>query len=314
MSVHTGIQNSGPSIALWFWDKNKAFIKIESPVLYNLRDDEAETTDVAQAHPEVVESLLETAASARRKLGEFMQRGTEQRATGSVIPNAPVISHEKDWPAVDASMREAIAKERQMRHPKTESKTPKGRAKKAPKKGADKVSAKPGDQRPNVVVIFADYLGYGDLSCYWATKLKTPNIDRLAAQGRKFTDAHSASAVCTPSRYALLTGEYPHRKELSKPVFLKSGLVIDLKQQTVASVMKEAGYATACIGKWHLGLVKRRLTERRSQTRSAGAGFRLLLRRAGGEQPSALCVCGESSCGRLGAGRSVCLWQESEHP
>ena len=236
-----------------FWDKNKAFIKIESPVLYNLRDDEAETTDVAQAHPEVVESLLETAASARRKLGEFMQRGTEQRATGSVIPNAPVISHEKDWGSVDLVVREAIYAERQIRHPKTGSKTPKGRAKKAPKKGADKVSAKPGDQRPNVVVIFADDLGYGDLSCYGATKLKTPNIDRLAAQGRKFTDAHSASAVCTPSRYALLTGEYPHRKELSKPVFLKSGLVIDPKQQTVASVMKEAGYATACIGKWHLG-------------------------------------------------------------
>ncbi len=109
------------------------------------------------------------------------------------------------------------------------------------------------DQPPNVVIIFADDLGYGDLGCYGATKVKTPNIDRLAAEGRRFTDAHSASAVCTPSRYALLTGEYPHRKKLSKPVFLKTGLVIDTKQQTVASVMKDAGYATACIGKWHLG-------------------------------------------------------------
>jgi arylsulfatase A-like enzyme len=108
-------------------------------------------------------------------------------------------------------------------------------------------------EKPNVVLVFADDLGYGDLSCYGATKVQTPNIDRLADEGRRFTDAHSASAVCTPSRYALLTGEYPHRKNLHKPVFLKTGLVIDTRQQTLASVMKEAGYTTACIGKWHLG-------------------------------------------------------------
>lgn len=106
---------------------------------------------------------------------------------------------------------------------------------------------------PNVVVIFADDLGYGDLACYGATKVKTPNIDRLASQGRLFTDAHSASAVCTPSRYALITGEYPHRRKINRPVFLKSGLVIDPSRQTVADLMKDAGYATACIGKWHLG-------------------------------------------------------------
>ena len=108
-------------------------------------------------------------------------------------------------------------------------------------------------EKPNVVIIFADDLGYGDLSCYGATKVQTPHIDKLAAEGKRFTDAHSASAVCTPSRYALLTGEYPHRKGLSSPVFLKTGLVIDLQQQTVASLMKAAGYDTACIGKWHLG-------------------------------------------------------------
>ncbi len=106
---------------------------------------------------------------------------------------------------------------------------------------------------PNVVLIFADDLGYGDLGCYGATKVRTPHIDKLAAEGRRFTDAHSASAVCTPSRYALLTGEYPVRKNLSRPVFLKTGLVIDTEQQTIASLMRDAGYATACIGKWHLG-------------------------------------------------------------
>ena len=94
---------------------------------------------------------------------------------------------------------------------------------------------------PNIVLIFADDLGYGDLSCYGATKLKTPNIDRLATEGKRFTDAHSASAVCTPSRYALLTGEYPHRRGLTKPVFLRTGLVIDTERQTIADVMKEAG-------------------------------------------------------------------------
>ncbi|VGO19405.1 sulfatase family protein [Pontiella sulfatireligans] len=109
------------------------------------------------------------------------------------------------------------------------------------------------EQSPNIVLIFTDDLGYGDLSCYGATKLKTPNIDKLAVEGRRFTDAHSASAVCTPSRYALLTGDYPHRRNLRSPVFLKSGLVIDAERQTLADVIKEAGYATACIGKWHLG-------------------------------------------------------------
>tara|TARA_R110000850_G_scaffold17996_50_gene54722 strand:- start:1295 stop:2878 length:1584 start_codon:yes stop_codon:yes gene_type:complete len=108
-------------------------------------------------------------------------------------------------------------------------------------------------ESPNVVVIFADDLGYGDLSCYGASKLSTPNIDRLAAEGRRFTDAHSASAVCTPSRYGLMTGRYPFRKGLSKPVFLRTGLVVDPDRTTVADVMKRAGYSTACIGKWHLG-------------------------------------------------------------
>ncbi len=106
---------------------------------------------------------------------------------------------------------------------------------------------------PNVVVIFADDLGYGDTSCYGATKVHTPNIDRLAAEGRRFTDAHTASAVCTPSRYCLLTGEYAFRGDHWAPVFLKVGLIVDPDKTTVADVMKRSGYRTACIGKWHLG-------------------------------------------------------------
>jgi arylsulfatase A len=107
--------------------------------------------------------------------------------------------------------------------------------------------------RPNVIVINADDLGYGDLGSYGATKVKTPNIDRLAQEGRRFTDAHSASAVCSPSRYALMTGEYPSRKDYWGPAFLREPLMIDTAQMTVGRVMKDAGYSTACIGKWHLG-------------------------------------------------------------
>lgn len=107
--------------------------------------------------------------------------------------------------------------------------------------------------KPNVIIINADDLGYGDLGVYGATKVETPNIDRLAREGRMFTDAHSASAVCSPSRYALLTGQYPSRENFWNAVFLRSPLVLDTSQTTIASLMKQAGYATAVIGKWHLG-------------------------------------------------------------
>jgi arylsulfatase A-like enzyme len=113
-----------------------------------------------------------------------------------------------------------------------------------------------GETRPNVVFIFADDLGYGDLGCYGATRVQTPNIDKLAREGRRFTDAHSASAVCTPSRYALLTGDYPLRlgnHGIWGPLGYQSGLLIGTERQTLGKVFQAAGYSTACIGKWHLG-------------------------------------------------------------
>ena len=115
------------------------------------------------------------------------------------------------------------------------------------------------ERKPNVIIIFADDLGYGDVGCYGATKVKTPNIDRLAKEGRRFTDAHSASAVCTPSRYALLTGEYPLRKGKGGvwgPLSHTSGLIIDTNKTTLGQVFRDAGYKTACVGKWHLGFGK----------------------------------------------------------
>jgi len=110
--------------------------------------------------------------------------------------------------------------------------------------------------KPNIVFIMADDLGYGDLGCYNKdSKISTPNIDRLATQGVSFTDAHSPSAVCSPTRYGVLTGRYCWRTRLKRSVL--SGFsqpLISREQMTVAELLKKRGYATACIGKWHLGV------------------------------------------------------------
>ncbi len=109
-------------------------------------------------------------------------------------------------------------------------------------------------QKPNVVFIFADDAGYGDLSCYGATKFETPNLDKLAAEGMKFTDAHSPSAVCSPSRYSLLTGRYGWRTWTAGDALQSNDpLLIGEDQLTVADVCKQAGYTTGIVGKWHLG-------------------------------------------------------------
>lgn len=111
----------------------------------------------------------------------------------------------------------------------------------------------PTEDLPNIVIVNVDDLGYGDIGAYGADKITTPNIDRLAAEGMKFTDAHAASAVCSPSRYALITGEYPARRDFWFPIFAKTPLVIDTSATTIASLLKEKGYSNAIIGKWHLG-------------------------------------------------------------
>lgn len=108
--------------------------------------------------------------------------------------------------------------------------------------------------RPNVVLIYIDDLGIGDLSCYGATQVSTPHIDRLAEEGLRFTNAYATSAMSTPSRYGMLTGIYPWRKDNTGIAPGNSGLLIDTATVTMADVFQRAGYATAAIGKWHLGL------------------------------------------------------------
>jgi arylsulfatase A-like enzyme len=123
-----------------------------------------------------------------------------------------------------------------------------------PARGADDGPAAPGGVKPNVIYIMGDDVGYGDFGCYGATKIKTPNIDKLASEGLRFTDAHSPSSVCTPTRYAIMTGEYAWRKQGTGILPGIAALIVEPGRMTLPAMFKQAGYATAAIGKWHLGL------------------------------------------------------------
>lgn len=109
-------------------------------------------------------------------------------------------------------------------------------------------------QKPNVIVILADDLGYGDLKCYGAKNVETPHVDKLASEGIRFTNAHTVAATSTPSRYSLLTGEYAWRRPDTDIAAGDVKMIIRPEQYTMADMFKSAGYATAAIGKWHLGL------------------------------------------------------------
>lgn len=132
----------------------------------------------------------------------------------------------------------------------------------APEASGAQLRSAPAPARPNVLFILADDLGWGDLSCYGRPDYKTPNLDRLAAEGTRLTQAYSASPVCTPTRCAFVTGRYPARTAvgLEEPLAWKKQLVeqkrdpgLPAAHPTVASLLKSAGYSTALVGKWHLG-------------------------------------------------------------
>jgi len=126
----------------------------------------------------------------------------------------------------------------------------KGWAKKPLTNGLDSETKTP----PNVIIIYVDDMGYGDLSSFGNPTIYTPQLDKMAAEGMKLTQFYVAAPVCTPSRAALMTGSYPKRVGLEKGVlFPKSVTGLNPKEETIADVLKEKGYTTACIGKWHLG-------------------------------------------------------------
>ncbi len=119
---------------------------------------------------------------------------------------------------------------------------------------AQKEAESPDCSRPNVIIIYADDLGYGDLECFGARNVETPNVNRLASEGIRFTNVHAVAATSTPSRYSLLTGEYAWRRPDTDIAPGDAKMIIRPEQYTMADMFKSAGYATAAIGKWHLGL------------------------------------------------------------
>lgn len=108
--------------------------------------------------------------------------------------------------------------------------------------------------KPNVVVIYADDLGYGDLSSYGAGDIETPNVDQLAAEGLRFTNAHSTASTCTPSRYSMMTGDYAFRQENAHILPGNAAMLVPQDRATLGTIFQDAGYKTAIVGKWHIGL------------------------------------------------------------
>jgi len=118
-------------------------------------------------------------------------------------------------------------------------------------------SKKPSETQPNVILVFIDDEGYGDVGCYGATGFQTPNLDKMASKGMRFTNFYSPQAVCSASRAGLMTGCYPNRVGISGALFPYDSVGINPDEYTIGEMFKDQGYATACYGKWHLGWQKK---------------------------------------------------------
>ena len=142
--------------------------------------------------------------------------------------------------------------------------------------------------KPNIVIIYTDDVGYGDVSCYEGCNFITPNIDKLAAGGLRFTDAHCTAATCTPSRYTLLTGSYAFRNKRARILPGSAPLIIDPKMQTLPKILQGAGYQTAVVGKWHLGLGEGNVNwngDVKPGPREVGFGYHYLIPATGDRTP-----------------------------
>lgn len=118
--------------------------------------------------------------------------------------------------------------------------------------GSLTVLAQNNTMKPNIILILADDLGYGDLGCYGSLRIETPHLDKMASEGKKFTQFYAASAVCTPTRVSILTGNYPIRYKVSQH-FNDRGMFLNNNMLTIPKALKASGYVSKHIGKWHLG-------------------------------------------------------------